>query len=60
MKGAELWPVGDFNWLQQELAPPVVAVFTYHPATKQESGHKALLMTTVSRFSARYFWFTIS
>lgn len=60
VKGAELWPVGDFNWLQQELAPPVVAVFTYHPATKQESGHKELLMTTVSRFSARYFWFTIS
>lgn len=34
---AKLRPVCDFNWFQQELAPPVVAVFTHNPTAKEET-----------------------
>lgn len=35
LQRAELGPVGDFNWLQKELAPPVVRVLTNHPAEEE-------------------------
>lgn len=38
LQGAELQPVGDFDGFQEELAPPVVAVLTYHPAAESNTG----------------------
>lgn len=34
LQRAELQPVGDFYWFQEELAPPVVTVLTYHPTAE--------------------------
>lgn len=38
VQGAELWPVGDFDLVQQELAPSVASVFTYDPTAKTSDG----------------------
>lgn len=36
LQRAELQPVGDFDWLQKELAPPVVGVLTNHPTEEED------------------------
>lgn len=36
LQRAELQPVGDFYGFQEELAPPVVAVLTYHPTAESK------------------------
>lgn len=48
LQRAELQPVGDFYWFQEELAPPVVTVLTYHP-TAESKNHRGVCRQPVAQ-----------